>query len=125
LQRSFNVLAGRQQEGANQSGLVGGGALLQAAAKRKVNQGVQQQGLDMGLRRGTEDLATQYGRLDQDTSRGIGQLGVGYNRQVTDSGTALSRAERENTAFGLDVNAQRYFQAAQSGWEPPKRPGRR
>jgi hypothetical protein len=44
---------------------------------------------------------------------------LGYNRQVTDFGMGLSRAERENSQYGLDLNAQRYFQAAQSGWEPP------
>jgi hypothetical protein len=109
LKRSFNILAGRQQEQANGQLLGGGGALLQAAAKRTANQGIQQGTLDLGLRRATQD---------KDTA--IGRLGVGYNRQVTDFGTGLSRAERENASYGLDLNAQRYFQAAQSGWEPPK-----
>jgi hypothetical protein len=110
LQRSFNILAGRQQEQANGQLLGGGGgALLQAAAKRKENQGIQQQGLN-------EDQL----RAVRDTNIGIGRLGVGYTRQTKDAVRDLGRAERENTAYGLDLDAQRYFQAAQSGWEPPK-----
>lgn len=111
LQRSFNILAGQQAQAQRQMGVSTGGAVLQAAAKRKANQAVQQQGLDVGIARAREDTAT-----------GLGRLGVGYNRQVTDFTTGQSRAERENTAFGGDVLAQKYFQAAQSNWEPPPVP---
>jgi hypothetical protein len=122
LARSFNILAGQQAQAQRQLGVSTGGAVLQAAAKRKANMGIQRQALETGYQRGAQDLATQRNRLTEDTGLGIGRLGVGYNRQVTDFGTAGSRAERENTMFGLDVNAQRYFQAAQSGWTPPRRP---
>jgi hypothetical protein len=108
LQRSFNVLAGQQANAQRQMGLTGGGALLQAATKRQANQQIQQRSLN-------EDQL----RAVRDTNIGIGRLGVGYNRQVTDFGTGLSRAERENSQYGLDLNAQRMFQATQSGWEPP------
>jgi hypothetical protein len=108
LQRSFNILAGRQAQAQRQMGVSGGGAVLQAAAKRKTNQHFAQQGLDDSL-----------ARARRDTGIGIGRLGLGYNRQVTDFGMGLSRAERENSQYGLDLNAQRYFQAAQSNWEPP------
>ena len=111
LQRSFNILAGRQQENANAAGVLRGGAMLQAAAKRKENQGIQQGGLD-----------TSIGRLRQDTQTGLGRLDVGYNRQVSDFGTAQQRATDENTFYGQDIAAQRFFQASQpgSGWTPPK-----
>jgi hypothetical protein len=55
LKRSFNILAGKQQESANAAGLIGGGALLQAAAKRQANQGIQQQGLDTAVQRLHQD----------------------------------------------------------------------
>jgi hypothetical protein len=122
LQRSFNILAGQQAQAQRQMGVSTGGAVLQAAAKRQANQGIQQQGLDLAHTRLGEDVARGRTRLGEDTGEGIGRLGLGYNRQVTDFTTGLSRANRENTAFGLDVNAQRYFQAAQSGWQPPRRP---
>jgi hypothetical protein len=44
LQRSFNILAGQQAQAQRQMGVSGGGAVLQAAAKRKANQGIQQRG---------------------------------------------------------------------------------
>jgi hypothetical protein len=122
LQRSFNILAGTQAQRRQQMGVSTGGAVLQAAAKRRVNQAIQQQGLDLAHTRLGEDVTRARTRLGEDTGIGVGRLGLGYNRQVTDFTTGLSRANRENTAFGLDVDAQRYFQAAQSGWEPPRRP---
>ena len=111
LARSFNILAGRQQEGANAAGVLRGGAMLQAAAKRKENQGIQQAGLDTGIN-----------RLREDTRTGLGRLDVNYNRQVTDFGTAQTRAQDENRFYGGDIAAQRYWQASQpgSGWTPPK-----
>jgi hypothetical protein len=51
LQRSFNILAGRQAQAQRQMGVSGGGAVLQAAAKRKTNQHFAQQGLDDSLAR--------------------------------------------------------------------------
>jgi hypothetical protein len=51
----------------------------------------------------------------------IERLGVGFQRGETDRGTALSRAGREDRAFGLDTAAQRLYQATQSGWVPPAR----
>jgi hypothetical protein len=122
LRRSFNILAGKQQESANAAGLIGGGALLQAAAKRQANQGIQQQALDVGHTRLNEDLTRAGTRLGEDTQTGIGQLGLGYTRQTTDLSTGLQRATRENTQFGLDTAAQRAYQATQSGWDPPRPP---
>jgi hypothetical protein len=108
LKRQFDTLAGRQQEQAAGAGVMDGGAVLQAAAKRAANQGLAQGQLDTGLDRA---------RVDRDV--GIGRLGVDFNRGVTDRTTALTRAEREDTSFGLDTSAQRAYQAAGMGYVPP------
>jgi hypothetical protein len=108
LKRQYDILAGRQQEQANVN-LVGGGALLEAAAKRKANQGLEQAELDTGLQRAREDRDV-----------GVGRLGVDFERGTTDRATALARAGREDTAFGLDTAAQRAYQAAGMGYVPPQ-----
>jgi hypothetical protein len=114
LRRQYDILAGRQQEQANVSGVISGGALLEAAAKRRANQAVEQAPLDTG-----------YQRAGQEHDLAIQRLGVGFQRGVTDRGTALTRAGREDRAFGLDTAAERLYQASQAGWVPPRKPRRR
>jgi hypothetical protein len=108
LQRQYDILGGRQQEQANSSGVFGGGALLQAAAKRKANQGLQQAQLQTGLDRAREDRDV-----------GIGRMGVEFQRGNAGLDQTLTRAGRENTAFGLDTAGQRAYQAAGMGYVPP------
>lgn len=108
LQRSYDVLAGQQQEQQAGAGVLQGGAVLQAAAKRAANQGLQQTALDTGLAR---DVTAH----DQT----VAQLGVGQTRGITDRATTLARATREDTNFGLDTRGQEAFQAAGTGYTPP------
>jgi hypothetical protein len=108
IRRQYDILAGRQQEQANVSGVIGGGALMEAATKRQANQAIEQAPLD-----------TSYARAGQDRDLSIQRLGVGFQRGETDRGTALSRAGREDRAFGLDTAAEKMYQATQSGWVPP------
>jgi hypothetical protein len=114
LKQSFQRLAARQGENMNQMGVLNGGAALEAAAKRAANQAQEQRQLDTGYNRAVEDRDLAYGQLD-----------LGYQRGGIDRTRQLERAGRENTAFGLDTGAQIAFQAAQSGWVPPRRPRRR
>jgi hypothetical protein len=113
LKQSFERLATRQAEGMNAAGVLNGGAAIQAAQKRAANQAQQQAQLDLARTRAVEDRDLGYGQLD-----------LGYQRGGIDRTRTLERAGRENTAFGLDTGAQIAFQAAQSGWVPPKRPRR-
>jgi hypothetical protein len=92
LKQAYGRLGVRQEEQAATSGVIDGGALLQAAAKRAANESTEQTGLDLGYQRGGIDRTTQ-----------------------------LTRARRENTAFGLDTDAQIAFQASQAGYVPPGR----
>jgi hypothetical protein len=82
--------------------------VLQAAAKRAANQGLEQGQLDTGLARAREDHDT-----------GLGRLSVDFNRGTADRTLGLARAEREDTSFGLDTAAQRAYQAAGNNYTPP------
>jgi hypothetical protein len=63
------------------------------------------------------------GRLNEDTaSSQLGQLGIGYQRSTDDASTALARTQREGGQFSIDTQAQKAFQAAQSGYEAPAGP---
>jgi hypothetical protein len=109
LKRQYDILAGRQQEQMNQSGVLNGGAVLEAAAKRAANQGIQQGQLDVGLDRA---------RKDRDD--GLGRLTVDWTRGHADRVLGLERAEREDRMFGLDTAAQRAYQAAGNNYVPPE-----
>lgn len=110
LKRSYDQLAARQRDQAAAQGVLRGGAVLQSAAKRAENQAIGQGEIDV-------DRA----RLRDDRDVAAGRLGVEFDRGVTDRTTGLARAEREDTAFGLDVGAQKMFQAGQVGYVPPVR----
>jgi hypothetical protein len=144
LARSYRQLAGRQGQQANAMGVLQGGALLQAAAKRQANQAVDQQpidtaygraigGLDTAQARTNENFTTGQARLGENTDYGLGQLALQMappdannlagpqGRQFQDFATQYNRAQREGAAFGLDVQGQKAYQAAGAGWAPPAR----
>jgi hypothetical protein len=141
LTRNFQQLGRQQAEGARKYGVTSGGIALLSAAKRAENQGIEQQGLDIAHNRATagfntagtrlnEDYTTSSGRLGEDYTTGttrlgqdrdtqFGQLDLGYGRGVTDRATALERAGRENTLYGLDIAGQKAYQAQQAGYSAP------
>lgn len=132
LTRRYGQLASSQQEQQNAAGVLRGGAALQAAAKRAENMALEKSGIDTGYQRQMQDLSRQHmrgfedqgiqaGRIGAARDWDLGQAGLTFGRGQTDRGTQLMRAQRENQAFGLDVGAQRAFQAAGSGWAPPGR----
>jgi hypothetical protein len=143
LTRQYGILGRNQQQGANQAGVIRGGALLQAAAKRQENQALDRQPLDTNYQRFLADNTQQGQRMQEDyatqSSRGegaltsqLGQLALDYSppdannplggRRFQDRTTQLTQAQREQAFFGQDVNAMKAFQASGSGWDPPQRP---
>jgi hypothetical protein len=111
LNRQYGNLATRQAETARASGNRGG-ALAQALRKRAGNQAFDRAPID-----------TNFGRLNQDLDVQQGRLGVEFQRGWDERNlVALPRAQRENAEFGLDTNAQRWFQSRQAGYEPPTKP---
>jgi hypothetical protein len=132
LTRQYGQLARKQAEGARKYGVTSGGIALLSAAKRAENQGIEQQtadiahtraqsGFDTSTTRLGEDYTTGYGRLGEDRTTATGQLDVNYGRGVDDRTLALSRAGRENTLFGSDINASKAYQAAQNNYIAPAR----
>jgi hypothetical protein len=132
LHRGFQTLATRQAEQFNAAGVGAGGAALQAAAKRQANEAFDRQPLDTARQRIGEDFARGSGRLNEDTGLQLGRLALDYappdatnplgGRRFQDRTTQVTRAQREDTAFGLDTGAEKIFQATQSGWVPPEPP---
>jgi hypothetical protein len=122
LTRRYKDLGDVQAQQAAGSGITGGGAILQAAAKRKANQGLEQTQLDTTHNRFLEDNTLAGARLGEDQQLALGRAGLGYGRQTTDLGTSLTRAGRELGAFTLDTGASKAFQAAQAGYAPPDKP---
>jgi hypothetical protein len=122
----------RQTQTAVNQGVTGGGALAAALAARKENEGREQGDIVRSRDRFMEDssqqelgLRTSLQRALEDAQRGYTQrtedMGREYQYGQSDLATGQGRAGRELGFFGQDVGAQRFYQAAQSGWSPPGR----
>lgn len=130
LVRSFAQLQSRQGQQINAAGL-GGGAVLQAAAKRQQAQQLEQGQIDTARQRLGDATLTAANRLNQDSDVQRGNLALELGpvsadnplggRRAQDRGTALTRAKREDTQFGIDTTAQKAFQAAGMDYVAPGR----
>lgn len=127
--RGYQQLGGRQTQSAVNQGITGGGALKAGLAARLANQTREQGRADQGYNRAMEDsmgsearLNMNAQRMDVDARRGFARrtedLGTGYAYDANDRAMGLGRAGRELTFYGSDMDAQRFFQANQSGWDP-------
>lgn len=137
LQRNVQQLGDQQASQANAQGVLDPSSAQAALQARAVNQrrdqGLIDQTRDRSLQdmttskdRGLADLLTGANRAVYAGNTAKGNLGLALTRGNEDLSTALSRGGREHTAFGLDTNAQRFYNARAGGWVPPRRPrGRR
>lgn len=130
LAQAYQRKAVQQQEQQNAAGVLKGGAVLQAAAKRKANEAQDRQpldtnfsrfGQDIDLQTGrlNEDYGKQFGRLGEDKKTALSQLALGATRSQTDLDTQLTRGGVELKNYGLDIGAQKLYQAQQTGYVPP------
>jgi hypothetical protein len=133
LNRNYAQLGDAQRQAGNARGLLDGGYQAQAARKRAANQAIEKAPMDtafsralaasqtgeqrLGEDRSTtlRDLVTQSTRGRQALNRQGGLDSQQYQRGSQDLTTQLTRANRENTAFGLDTGSQKLYQALQSG----------
>lgn len=143
LQQGYQRLGVRQQQQAAGAGVLDGGALLQAAAKRGTNMAQDKEQLDAQRNRTLADLETQQqrvqqgadtqgGRMSEDTDLSLGKLALMGappdennplgGRSFQDRKTQLERGGRENLQFGIDVGVQKGAQAAASGYVPAQPP---
>jgi hypothetical protein len=121
LTRNYSQLANRQAQGQARAGVLGGGAVLQAAAKRAANKALEQQPIDTSFQRYSADNESAQGRLALQMAPPDAGNPLG-GRAFQDLGTTQARAQRENQFFGLDTAAEKAFQASGAGWDPGQKP---
>lgn len=98
LTRNYGQLADSQRQAGAKAGVLRGGALLQAAAKRATNQGIQQQGIDTGFQRTSQDLKSSLDRGTQDIGTQRSRLGEDWTTQQSALDLAGQRLGQD-TAF--------------------------
>lgn len=101
LADSYRRLGVRQNEQANSAGVLRGGALMQAAAKRAANQ------------------ALAAAPINQSYERGIAGLARARQQEAEDHVTQGSRAEREQGQFGIDTRTLEAREASENGYTDP------
>lgn len=122
LDRNYQRLGSAQTQTSRQAGVQRGGALAQSLAKRTANEAIDRAPMDTGFSRFNADSALQEGRIGTDRGTALGRLQEGaasdlaglktnYLRGAEDANTQLGIAGRENSQFGLDANAQKFYQA--------------
>lgn len=111
LAESFKRLGGRQEERANAAGVFGGGALLQAAAKRTANEAIRRKPLDLS-----------HERNEEGDNLALGALTQAHRRTLEGLGSQQSITEREDAQSGIDANFLKGGEAAGRGYEPPVKP---
>lgn len=105
LAQNYERLGGRQTEQANAAGVSRGGALLQAAMKRKANEG-----------KAAEPINLNYQHQQEGDQRSLARLALSRQQEGEDIGTGVSRAEREQTQFGIDTNTVKAREATNNGY---------
>lgn len=111
LQRSYQRLGVRQTEQAREAGVLRGGAVLQSAAKRAANEGIAKTPIEQ-----------TFARDQEANQRSLGQLGLTRQEESEDDTTGVSRAEREQSQFGVDTQTLEGREAAENGYQAPTGP---
>lgn len=133
LTRQYGQQGRQQGEQARKYGVTSGGIALLSAAKRAENQAIDRGAIDTGYQRAQSTLTTAHdrtlqgldttqSRMGDDRTTQLGRSTTLYDRGVADRGTALGRARGEDTFYGLDVDAQKQYQAQQAGYDAPTAP---
>jgi hypothetical protein len=78
LTRRYGQLGQQQLQGANNAGVIRGGALLQSAAKRAENMALDRQPLDTNYQRFLADNSTQQARSQAGVTDRLGRLALDY-----------------------------------------------
>lgn len=108
LALQYKNLGTRQTEDANAAGVLRGGALAQAAAKRAANEG-----------RAAEPINLAYQNQQLADTRSLGRLALAHQQEGEDNATAGSRAEREQAQFGIDTRTVEAREATNNGYIDP------
>lgn len=117
LDRSYANLGVRQGERANQYGVLGGGALLQSAAKRAANQAIQQQTADVGHTRAGEGFTQQLAQLALQLAPPDAANPTG-GREFQDLATKLTNAQANESFYTLGQQKLEDAEATANGYRP-------
>lgn len=104
LTRQYGRLGNNQRQAAAAAGVAGGGALAQALRKRTENMAYDRQPIDQAFSRGNTDIDTNRSRFNEQQGWQTTDLTNTYTRGNEDALTALGRAGRETTQFGIDAS---------------------
>lgn len=115
LKESYTRLGTRQQEGANRAGLLQGGALLQAAAKREENEGKEKETKTTAHTRAIEDLNTRRAAFNRDFAPPDQANPLGGRRWQALT-TALANAQGNQAFFRQGQQSLAGQEAAERGW---------
>jgi hypothetical protein len=121
LGRRFTRLGQGQAQAASAAGLAGG-ALQAAAQARAQNQAIAQQPIDTAFQRTNENIGTQRQRVNEDAGLSLADLQRQFGYGAADRSTDETRSQIENTNFGQDIGAEKFFQAGQAGYVLPSAP---
>lgn len=121
LAEAFKQLAGSQQEGANKAGVLGGGALLQAAAKRAVNEGKERATDTTNHERQIEGDELAQAKLAREGAPPETANPLG-GRAFQDLNTQLTNAQSNQTFFEDAQHRLAGQEASERGYNPPAAP---
>lgn len=111
LARNYQRLGNVQGQRARQAGVIeGGGFAQQAAQKRATNQAIEKAPIDTSFNRFIEGSQIAEKRLGEARDRGIGQLGLNYQRGFEDIATGQQRTGTDLQGLLQDIAESRQAQ---------------
>ena len=121
LGQSYKRLGVSQEEGANRAGVLTGGALLQAAAKRTANQATEQGAADTNYHRTREGDALELAKLIREDAPPDASNPQG-GRNFQDLLTKLTNSQSNNAFFQKALQQLEGQEASERGYEAPSPP---
>lgn len=118
LQRAYAALAGKQGERAGQYGVLHGGALLQAAAKRAGNEGRESAANQTAHQRRVDELTRRMAQLDL-TSAPPDEANPLGGREFQDLASHVSTAQSNQAFYEAGQHRLEGTEAAKAGYELP------
>jgi hypothetical protein len=120
LADSYKRLGVKQTEGANTAGVLYGGAVLQSAAKRAANEGVQKAGTEQTFQRQLQDDATREAQINEGNENSAGHLTLSHQREGENINKYEIPYAKENIlSFEEGIGREEAKEAADNDYAPP------
>lgn len=122
LARNYQNLAGQQLQTGNQAGVLDGGYLAQAAARRAANQANDQTPINLAYQQAHQAAQQGEQRASEDRQIGLANALAGYQENTQDAQTTGGRAQQGALDAGHALDNQEIYQATQNGFTIPLAP---